>query len=395
MKKNSILFLLCFTILIPIVMPSNMRLVKAEETTSENAYAIEIMAEIMETNRILHRCGLTLADLQRIPIKSPEFYEGLKEVLQEESHNQSAQCNAFRTFSSNGSSPDNTSIDWEQVFNPTGNPAISNESRTSAEMWGYAYEMATLNLTRDPKARDLYQESKDMYMSHYVDIKSGPEYHVNKARSNDGYFSAWITDLDREQYDSYLASTKRTAFMLEITKAVVNTCSIVDTLKKGDELVKLNHKRIILKNIEALITGDKFPAPPDASYISNPVLDLKANFDTCCQLLNETDNPRIFVQNLNNTLALEDYDALYLEAVRDTLIVGTVAAFSGGMLGMLKATDFSALLLVSYEFKDFYDKARWTALIYSNGIRVAERAKRYYKHEYGIGLGLNPEITPQ
>ncbi len=57
MKKNSILFLLCFTILIPIVMPSKMRLVKAEETTSENAYAIEIMAEITDINRTLHRYG--------------------------------------------------------------------------------------------------------------------------------------------------------------------------------------------------------------------------------------------------------------------------------------------------------------------------------------------------
>lgn len=60
MKKNSILSLLGFTILIPIVMPSKLRLVEAEETTSENAPAIKVMAEIMETNRTLHRYGLTL-----------------------------------------------------------------------------------------------------------------------------------------------------------------------------------------------------------------------------------------------------------------------------------------------------------------------------------------------
>lgn len=353
---------------------------KTEEELTDAEYAEELLAEMMEINAILKPCGLSLTDLQEIPVKEPAFYEGLKELVMENKTNSAED--GYSIQSSNSQQPGKN---WERVFNPEADPEKSEESKISASMWGYAYEMATLNLQRvrkekglpptPPSDDELFEETKNMYMSHYVDLKSGPEYQVVKSRSDDGYFSSWITDLDRQQYEIYLKNAKLSAAILATSKVVAGVYSSVGSIKQLKGLTSLRQKKDIAKMAVAdLDTGttcktiiDEFP-------------DMKA-------ALKSNNDPKKFVEDLNRTLALESYEPEIKNVILDSLIAICTVVADGTFGGLLSPIISMTRTFYSHVIKDFYDKARWIDLIYSNNMRVGKRVERYYKYEYGIGLG--------
>lgn len=359
-----------------------------EEELSDAEYADAVIAEIMEINALLKPCGLTFSDLQELPVKSQAFYDGLKEILIEEQTKNQAMDNhpSLRAAGSN------TNIDWEKVFNPDDDPKISEASKVSASMWGYAYDIAKLNLKRmrkeaglpeaEPSDHEIYEEAKNMYMSHYVDIKSGPEYQVVPSRSDDGYFAAWITDKDRQQYDIYLKNANMTAAILATSQIVTSIHSAAGAWKDINGLQKLE-----IQKDKLLYASSTLHAIIDSGDIANANSTIKKNFPAIKNALHNNDDPKLFVEELNKTLALEDYDKDLKNLVKGTCVAIVIAFVDSSLDGLLAPLKAYTVAFYSHVFKDFYDKARWTTLIITNNMRVGKRVLRYYRYEDGIYLG--------
>lgn len=255
-----------------------------EEELTDFEYAKAMLAETMEINKLLMPCGLTVENLRNFPAKDQEFCEGLKQLLIEESNSRNENNGNY--------------IDWEAIFNASNIGGVSDESKTDADMWGYAWEMAELNKQRDPNARDIYQEAKYMYLSHYIDIKSGPRYYVDPSISNDSYFSAWITNDDRNAYDLYLEQAGMADSIMQGSKAMVNLINGAASLKDIGALQKMKKSRKIIAGAATFISF---------ADVGKGLVD---NISEYCEILDQEDNPVSFVNRLKATIDLEDYNEL-------------------------------------------------------------------------------------
>lgn len=331
---------------------------------TDTEYAIAVIAEIMEINRILDQYGLTIDDFKDFFGKDPQFAEGLKKLLIEESETVSFM---YGEKESEGvSEVTSSTVNWKKLFSIDDADEMREESKNDANMWAYAYEMAELNKKRDSKAKDIYSETKYMYMSHYIDIKSGVRYVVDKSISNDAYYSAWITDDDRDAYELYLKQTNTADRMLTTSKAIIGIISCGASIKTYVDLSKLEAARKIISNVANTIDL----TPSGYSLIKNLIKGKKLVFDG--------NNHEVFMRNLRESLKLEDYDEQLLTGVRNTICALIVGACGGGFAGALIAGGAVICTFNSYVVKDIYDKARWLSLLYTNGLRVANRALRCY-----------------
>ncbi len=325
------------------------------DNLSDYEYSKAVIAEIMEINKILEPCDLTYEDLRSLPQKDAAFYEGLKQYLIEQSSQ--ATTNGMAMFG------EGEATDWDAVFDTSNGGPVSAESQNDADMWGYAWEMAELNKSRDPNAQDIYNETKYMYMSHYIDIKTGPRYYVDPSISNDSYFSAWITNDDRNAYNTYLDGTNCSGVLLATSNTIVDLINAGNVLKNSQSLLKIKELRVVLENL--LKTTEMVTA-------ANGIKD---NYNTFVQILNEEDNPEDFVNHLKQTISLEGYDSLMTESLVSSFCAIAIASGGGSLAIPLVLGVYS---FSSYVVKDFFDQVWWISLINSNGPRIAKRAMRYY-----------------
>ncbi len=321
-----------------------------EEELSDFEYAKGVLAEVIEINRILEPTGLTLEDLRKLPKKDPAFWDEFKELL-------IAESNDKRGTSSNA-------VDWYEVFNPKGTYKMSEESKRDADMWGYAWEIAELNKRRDPNAKDIYQETKYMYLSHYVDIPTGPRYVVDPSMSEGRYLCAWITNDDRETYDTYLKFLGMADRIMGISKAAISILDAAALLKGGAALTKLK--------------GARRGFSVYKEYVSFRQLKkgLCENFDQFVEILRAADEPVAFVNRLRRTFKLEGYDQVHKDAIENTfLAVCGLFYESESSLDPLETNLCSFCL---YTAKDFWDEIWFKGLIQYHGMRIPKRMWRYW-----------------
>lgn len=320
-------------------------------------YAKAMLAEIMDINKYLKLYGLTAEDLRNVPVKSQEFCDGLKQILIDESNLQPANTVGLRTGS--------TGVDWNAIFDTSNPSAVSTESRTDADMWGYAWQMATLNKQRDPDASDIYQETKYMYMSHYIDIPTGVQFYVDETMSDDGYYSAWITNDDRNAYNTYLNGVHLAESMLEISKTIVSAINAYNDLENVNALSKLKGIRWNLEKYTNV-----------AGVMANAA-DCKKAFDKAVILLANEDNPQNFINSLKAALGTENYNDV-LKGILTTFVSTTIIVACGGGVSLTLSLITTTYTFCSYAYKDFFDHAWWTVLVQSNSGRIANRALRFY-----------------
>lgn len=329
----------------------------ADSEMSDFDYAKAVMAQIMDINKELHKIGLNIEDLRRIPIKDPSFYEELKRLLNEEnaeSNPQFAETLNVVTSDTNSSSSE-------------GNTA-SEESINTAEMWGYAYEMAILNKNRDSNAKDLVNEAKYMYMSHYIDIRTGPIYQVDKSKSEGSYLSAWITNDDRQAYNTYISGAKHGSHVHEFANAAINILSLGSTLKDATALPKLN---VIWKEVILIVA-----TAGNIELIKEGLSNVYSNFISIVS--EEGIKAPNFVHRINKMHELKDYDKQTQDSIKSIIFSLMVTVATGNLLAIPTAIGLNLASFVSYAIKDFYDKIWWTALIRYNSMRVTNRILRYY-----------------
>ena len=284
-----------------------------ENDLTDLQYASAIMAEFMEINKTLYPFGISIDDLKDIPQKESKFYEELQQILTSSATASTHPVNKNKT----------TNIDWNTVFSDANTSKVSEDSRTSADLWAYAYEMASLNKKRDPNSKVIYEETKYMFMSHFIDIRDGLQYFVDKTISNDVYFSAWITNDDRKAYDTYLKSTKNGSAALATSTALVNLVDGATTLREADFLQKTNNLTDILKKVI------------DGNTLQESIKDFYNNFVNTKLILTGVDTAYDFISRLEDSLVLEDYEAVTKDYLKDILCGIVLGLGSGGIPSIL------------------------------------------------------------
>ncbi len=336
---------------------------------AEEAYdggnAAKIMAEIMDINAALSKFGLTLADFKKFAEKDQSFFEDLKQILID-----SPTAPEITFKDENGASEGEAQtfavpasvVAWRDLLKIKEDWEISDDSINDGNMWDYAHEMAVLNKERDPDAKDISAETRYMYMSHYIDIKTGPRYKVDKNISNESYFSAWIVNEDRAAYELYLGGTYFAK----------------DLIDKADVFSYLVSMRA---DVSGLLLNDLNQARNISIDIANTFdigfqteLQLESLFKRLSYVGNDA---KAFVNHVRDTLKPEDYGTLTRSAA-----VGIVCALvaSAGVLaaGVLLSAAISAMSFHSHVVKDYFDRIWWYGLIASNSMRVAGRYMRYF-----------------
>lgn len=337
---------------------------------AEEAYdggnAAKIMAEIMDINATLSKFGLTLDDFREISKKDKSFFEDLKQILidsptspeitfRDENGANEGEAQTFAVPAS--------VVAWRDILKIKEDWEISDDSTNDGNMWDYAHEMAVLNKERDPDAKDISAETRYMYMSHYIDIKTGPRYKVDKNISNESYFSAWIVNEDRDAYELYLGGTYFAKYLIDASDTIVYLKSMKEDIS-GLTLCSLNNVRGMISNI-----ANAF----DIGFQTK--LQLESLFK---RLSYVGDDAKAFVNHVRDTLKPEDYGTLTRSAAVGIVCASIVSVCSQNIDGLLFAVKASAYSFYSHVVKDYFDRIWWYGLIASNSMRVAGRYMRYF-----------------
>lgn len=203
-------------------------------------------------------------------------------------------------------------------------------------------------------------------MSHYIDIRGGAQYVVDKGISDDAYYSAWITDDDRDAYERYLNGTKHAARALETSKFVCSLFDLLDGIKTTVDLGKIKNTRVMMGHIGNVV-GEK-----------ETVKNIVEQVITKKKLFTDTEDPKEFVDHLRNTLKDENYDELASDSAKSVICAIVVGIGNGGVGGFLKGVALTTYGVHSYAIKDIFDRVWWLSLLYTNSLRVSSRAMRYY-----------------
>ncbi len=143
-----------------------------------------------------------------------------------------------------------------------------------------------------------------------------------------------------------------------------------------------------MKGLETLKTlKNKVDAASDLGDMWDSGSTINKNYPAIKNALHNNDDPKLFVKELNKTLALEDYDKDLQDLAVGTCVAIAIAYVDSSLDGLLAPLKAYTVAFYSHVFKDFYDKARWTTLIITNNMRVGKRVLRYYRYEDGIYLG--------
>ena len=233
-------------------------------------------------------------------------------------------------------------------------------------MWDYAHEMALLNKKRDPDAKEISTETKYMYMSHYIDIRTGPRYGVDKNISNDSYFSAWIINNDGEAYELYLKGTHVARIAIYESDTFVG---IADKVVNGSapSLEKLSQVRKYIYKIAKL-----------GNDVIQKALDLSSTFEKIKYFI-EGDTPEAFMNHIKYTLGKEGYSGIEIGSVSGIIFAFIGYIFLGNVVGLLFAVGSAIYNFHAHLFKDFFDKVWWYSLILTNSLRVSGRYMRYWE----------------
>ncbi|MDO4667404.1 MAG: hypothetical protein Q4A90_06160 [Streptococcus sp.] len=346
MKKTKItsIFMLSLLIVSNLVFPAR---VFAEET-KVNSAGKEILSSLFAVEESLNENGLSLKQFTQLKQKGEDFYSKLAALVEEMSSKQ-------------------PQLSEEQK-------KIANEklekARKISDKWEYASQMAQQNMQRDNNAKDINKETIYMYLSHYIDIKAGILDTVNPDISNDGYFSAWIVNDDRQAYDQYLSKALPAEKVTTGVKMIMSVIEVNGISKKPEKIATINNSTLqILYSLASL---------DSAGQSVSGAVDNIENFVTA---LNITDDPKTAMVALEQSLELEGYDAL-TEGTIKNLAINTVWMLVGIDSSIVTDLFKSEIKFLGYAAKDLYDKALWISLIQYNNLRVSKRILRCYGFDF-------------
>lgn len=345
MKKARLtsIFMLSLLIVSNLVLPAR---VFAEEANA-NTSGKEVLSSIFATEESLNEHGLSLKQFTGFQQKSSDFYKILDAIL--------------------------SSMDRDMPLTEEQKKEAEKKlekARKISDKWVYASQMAKENMQRDGNAKDVNKETLYMYLSHYVDIRTGVLDTVNPNISNDGYFSAWIVNDDRRAYDQYVSkalSGEKTFTAVKAVKSFIDNVTPSDDAEKLDKIKSSFFRTIYFAS--SLMLRDE-----QRRKLLDDVEALKTAW-------NNSDDPKAVVAALEQSFELEGYE----ESVKGTLkslLLHTITAFTIGDPEIIKDLVVGGGEFLAYAAKDLYDKALWISLIQYNNLRVSKRIMRYYGFDF-------------
>ncbi len=169
------------------------------DTEIDYDYIQDVLTEVGTIEETLNSMGISFSDVMKSEFKNEEMNEAIAEAFLS-TVNKTAVSQLL-----------DDNIEINGLKNTLKSRNIEDDVKEKIKKYSarlcYAREIAEINKKRDSKAKDIDSETVYMYISHYLDIPGGP-LPLDKPvdfYSNDGLFSAWITDSDRSVYENYLS----------------------------------------------------------------------------------------------------------------------------------------------------------------------------------------------
>lgn len=307
----------------------------------------DIIMEITYINGLLEPLDLSLGDFLSFPEVDESFYEGMEEIEEYPLTNGQALQLATAPFSRNASTREEASV--------------------FGNRYSYAVYIAGENMKRDRYATDLESETVYMYLSHFIDLSQlpGPNSPVDQ-NSNDGSFSAWITNDDRIAYEIYLNKVANGAMANDMRKS---TTALISLMNTGSGAVAKD----TLENVGKKINGaqDILATYRDGKTLMQSTVNLVKNKMT------EAHSARELIDMVTESLALEDYDDEMSYFAANTVVSIGASLAGGGLAGLPASAGLFSVNTVTMVYKDFYDYACWVSLSIYRQSRIALRFMRY------------------
>lgn len=241
-------------------------------------------------------------------------------------------------------------------------------------MYSHAHEIAVSNMKRDSSARGEGAETVYMFLSHYVDL---PRQYVGGGCSENDesqYLANWITDDDRNVYDSYLKVSNSAS----LTDDTLNTVHDVQSILKAPWSVinaweSLSEKRTFLNLYKAYksTSSSANAIKKYGSLITDMARDLVND-----ENLNE-ENPEDVVKRIENRLSQQHYIDTSVSADDVVSLICSIA--SGKFFGYTMKKVGATLIKLNLKYLDGIEQtAAVAAMQASLSGRVSGRLMRYW-----------------
>jgi hypothetical protein len=246
----------------------------------------------------------------------------------------------------------------------------------------HAKVAAIINCQKDPNNRGLSRETVYMYLSHYIDIP--PAYIGETCNANDEepYYANWITDDDRDVYESFIR-------VINGVKAVEEFMNALDFLKGAKGKLEDFQKDIIEKGFYDFVK-DKFKKKFKdflkdfgSNLISgkSPREYFKDKFDEIAEHFNyiDEDTPEDeVISKIQEKLGKDFLDSDMLDCASDAITASFETAI--GNLSPITAAFTIAKLPLMF-LTTLAPKAAVTSMLYSLSGRVAGRVMRIIEED--------------
>ena len=241
----------------------------------------------------------------------------------------------------------------------------------------HAKEAAILNNARDPNNRGLSRETVYMYLSHYVDIPPAYMGETCDANDEEPYYANWITDDDRDVYESFIR-------VINGVKAVEEFTNALDFIKGAKGKLEDYQKEIMKKGFFGFVKDKfkknfkKFLKDYGSSLISgkSPSDYFKEKIDEIAEHFNyiDEDTPEDeVISKIQERLGKDFVDSESLDCVSDAFTAAFETAI--GNLSPITAAFTIAKLPLMF-MTTLAPKAAVASMLYSLSGRLAGRVMR-------------------
>ena len=221
----------------------------------------------------------------------------------------------------------------------------------------YAAQIAATNLARDARARTLAEETMYMYLSHYVDMSPSHYGSTCSHHSESSRYAAWITNDDRNAYNSFLSIVNLTDKVTAFSDAI-GTASL---LSGAPALPK--HLGNAADNVRTVLEGTDYGLTAiSAVELGDRLLESHRSGASATQA----------IADLHDSFS-PDVPREYAEAG-----VGIATAlYAKSTVTALSRVGFKMLPVAVMIGTSIANSAALTGLIYSSNSRISGRMMRY------------------
>jgi len=343
MKKRLSLFLV-FVLILGCITPN-----LSYADSYEEEYAVNLTAQIFDVNNELAKYGLSLEDFKDLPDRDPQFYEDIR------NHFLNTTTPATLNLAK-----DTQKMSSSIFTNNDTQPSL--ESKFKAERWAYAREMALLNMKRDNQAKDEKSEITYMYLSHFIDRPNIIKYIDKSMSDGDPYYTAWITNEDRNSYNYYLNGSKTGNIVKKGASFATDIFSLVKSLPDSSLYESLS----VFKSSLFLIGVRR-----STQSVSDSTRELIVAIKTAS-------NSQEAIDRIEETLSfkrshISDFFKNKFDLSLDLIIGAKTAGICGFELALLTNLAVGAVNI----WVDVFEIYWWKALVATLNGRAALRGERY------------------